>query len=308
MKASSSASAEFRKTLPAELVAHVAAICGAGGDAWLDDLSRVIAELEGIWNIKVGRPFPGIEFNFVAEAVMGSDPVVLKLAPPYERPEIFSEAEYLRHRNGDRAIRLLAEDGERHALMLERAVPGNALHEHFRDDPDQLAATAAELLGAIAGPPPADISHVHYLEAWVRDFRRSLETDFPAAYAKKALAIYERLGGGHATFYLHGDYHPGNIVTFHDGFAVIDPKGLIGHIGYDIAVFLNNLMWWRRGDSRPGELLADAIEVFSSAFGLAQGQIREWAYFYMVIGAWWSFEDTPELYDVDLAKLDVWNV
>ena len=92
-----------------------------------------IRELEDQWSVSVHDPFPGIEYNFVAPATMndGRD-VVVKIAPPFERTEIHGEAKYLRTRNGNCAIELLAEDRDQHAILLERALPGEALFRLLR--------------------------------------------------------------------------------------------------------------------------------------------------------------------------------
>ena len=54
----------------------------------------------------------------------GSD-AVLKVQFPHRESE--HEAAALAHWQGDGAIRLLAHDVERHALLLERCVPGTTL-------------------------------------------------------------------------------------------------------------------------------------------------------------------------------------
>jgi streptomycin 6-kinase len=135
-------------------------------------------------------------------------------------------------------------------------------------------------------------------------------TAFPAEPSRKATEIYHRLSKQpNKTFYLHGDFHPGNVVTAdRSAFLAIDPKGIIGHIGYDLAVFLNNLHWWQRESPNVEAFLNDAVTQFSESFQISESEIREWAFAYMVIGAWWNFEDMPEHYDGDVAMTDIWGV
>jgi streptomycin 6-kinase len=64
---------------------------------------------------------------------------------------------------------------------------------------------------------------------------------------------------------LHGDYHPGNVVNAtRESYLAIDPKGIVGHIGYDIAVFLNNFHWWQEQRPDIRERIAPAVEQFSN--------------------------------------------
>jgi len=300
----------FKDTLPQELITHVTAICGERGEKWFDRLPKTIRELETEWSVKVGEPFSGIEFNFVAEAAMNGRPVVVKIAPPFEPTEIHAEAQYLRTRNGEGAVRLIAEDRGRHALLMERALPGDALFTVYEKDPAAIVEPAIDVLRSVLRPAPAERTDVGSLDVWFGNFRRYRDTDFPRDYADKAFEIYGRLSGQTAcSYYLHGDFHPGNIVTSdRASFLAIDPKGIVGHIGYDIAVFLNNLQWWRKEDPRMPNLVSHAVRSFAAGFDLPERELREWAFAYMVVGAWWSLEDTPELYDTDFGKLDIWDV
>ena len=304
-------SSSFTDLLPKELVTHITAICGQRGVDWFACLPEQIQRLEANWGVKVDTPFSGIEFNFVAPAIRTSgEKVVVKISPPYERVEIFQEAKYLRTRDGNGTIRLLDEDREIKAILLEHAFPGEALFQHFSSKPQACLPPAIDVLQNIRRPPPGNLADVEMLDNWFQRFQRFSETDFPSEKAEQALGIYHRLSVQPGrTFYLHGDFHPGNIVTSDRApFLAIDPKGIVGHIGYDIAVFLNNLHWWQKAERDVSEFLADAIAQFSAAFEIPEIELREWAYAYMVIGAWWNFEDMPEHYDGSVAMTDIWDV
>jgi streptomycin 6-kinase len=301
----------FKDSFPQELVTHISAICGDRGEKWFESLPQIIKLLERRWNVSVAEPFPGIEFNFVAPAKRESgEDVVVKIAPPFERVEIFCEGKYLRSRDGSGAAKLLAEVRELRSILIERALPGKALFKHFEKDPAGCVRPAIEVMHSILRAPPTDMTDVQTLDSWFNNFRRYKSTNFPKDYAEKAFEIYERLSVQPGrSFYLHGDFHPGNIVTSHrTPFLAIDPKGVVGHIGYDIAVFLNNLSWWQKEQSGAHDLLQSTIGQFSAAFNMNEREIREWAFAYMVIGQWWNFDDMPEHYKDEFALLDIWKV
>ena len=81
--------------------------------------------------VAAGAPFGGGHAS-VAYPVTRLDgaPAVLKIQFPHRESE--HEADALEVLDGDGAVRLLARDDERHALLLERAVPGTSLNG--RDD------------------------------------------------------------------------------------------------------------------------------------------------------------------------------
>ena len=302
----------YTHAFPSELIKNVTVICGDRGRAWLDDLPSTIRELEQQWALKLGVPFPAGEYNFVAPAVCDNGRLgVIKVAPPFETNEILGEAAFLRHRAGRGAIELLDEDVDRRAILVERALPGKNLAELFTGNEAASVAPAIDVLRSILGEPaPSQQDKITHLDKWFDALRRHASTDFPASYAAKALGFYEKLSkqpGGN--YYLHGDYHPGNVVNAsREPYLAIDPKGIVGHLGYDIAVFLNNFHWWQEKLPDIRQRLELPVKQFASAFELDPLEVRQWAFAQMVLSAWWSFEDMPQFYDNIVAKADIWNV
>ena len=301
----------YSQPFPRELITHVTAILGDKGRMWLDDLPSLVDELSGSWNLTVDAPFPAGEFNFVAPATRHrGDPAVLKIAPPYTDAEYIGEADFLEHRNGHGIVRLLERDHRRRAILIERALPGKNLSELFTGSESQAVGPAIDVLRTLLGEPPRQ-TMTRTLDRWFSGMRRAAGTAFPSDYVAKAFDIYERLSSQTGrTFYLHGDYHPGNIVSAdRSPYLAIDPKGIVGHIGYDIAVFLNNFHWWQETEADIDKRLDDALEQFSSAFGIDERELREWSFAQTVLGAWWNFDDMPEMYESStVAKADIWNV
>jgi streptomycin 6-kinase len=108
---------------------------------------------------------------------------------------------------------------------------------------------------------------------------------------------------------LHGDFHPANIVSAtREPFLVIDPKGIAGPVGYEIAVFLNNYHWWQETRADIRIRLDSAVRQFSAAFDIEPTELRQWAFAQMVLGAWWTFDEMPEIYQNEVVKADVWDI
>lgn len=304
---------DLKKNLPTDLVTHVTAMCGTLGEAWFDELPEMIARIEDRWSIDVGDPFPGIEYNFVASAVMDDGvPAVLKIAPPFETTEIHGEAKFLRTCDGVGAVRLLKEDRQIKAILIERAVPGKSLVDLFSHDPIGSISPAIEVLKSIHMEPPNDMTDVPTLDGWFATFRdRFRGTGFPASEALRAIEMYEELAAHTSDLrYIHGDFHLGNIVNSdRSPFLAIDPKGIVGHIGYEAAVFLINLYRWQcERNGRGRDLLDNAVSLFADGLGLSEAAVRQWGFVHMVIGAWWNYEEMPELYDPELAMPGIWQV
>jgi streptomycin 6-kinase len=296
--------------LPGELVKNVTGICGERGRAWLSDLPSTIHELKKQWSLKVEPPFEAGEYNFVAPAERRTgEPVVIKIAPPFETNEMIGEATFLRQRDGRGAVKLLEYDIERRAILIERAFPGKNLSELFTGNEAAAIGPAIDVLRSVMDSP-AKHSELRSLDTWFDGLRRYTSVDFPADYAERALDLYGRLSNQTGrTFFLHGDYHPGNVVNAtRSSYLAIDPKGIVGNIAYDIAVFLNNFHWWQEDKPDIRERLAHAVAQFSAAFEIDPIELRQWAYAQMVLSAWWSFDEMPQFYDNTVAKADIWDV
>lgn len=299
----------FVESLPEAFVANTTAICGQKGRHWLNELPELIKGLESRWSIQAGDPFEGIEYNYVARATLAEGtPAVMKIGIPQEQVEIFGEAKYLRTMDGRRCVRLLAEDREEQAILIERVLPGGDLPAVFQHRPVEATESAVELLRSIRASAPADRTDTVSLDGWFSNLKRAANPDF-AGCAAKALEIYERLSRQSDRIgYLHGDFHGGNIVLAGDTWIVLDPKGVIGHVGYEIAVFLLNLYWWQSDSDDLDRTLAAAIGLFSDATGIPTLEIREWAYAQTVLSAWWTFNEMPDQYDNQVATADIWGI
>ena len=296
---------------PNELVTHVTAICGDAGVAWLSDLPEIVSRLEIKWDVTTEPAFEKGEYNFVAPARSATLDAVLKVSPPYPMIEIFAEARFLRNLDGDGAVRLLDVDCESQAILIERVRPGDSMDIHFAEAPFACVKPAIEVLKAIITPRPESRSDTLILDDWFARFSRFRETEFPRDYGERAIEIYEKLRSDEdRVFYLHGDFHPGNVVSgdYDTPFVAIDPKGVIGHVAYDVSVFLNNMHWWQKEKDGVQENLFRAAKQFGNAFGMDEYKIREAAYAGMVIGAWWNFEDMPDLYNNEVVLADIWEV
>ena len=145
--------------IPSVLARNVVVAWGADGQRWLDRLPTLIADVARDWDLELGRPYD-LSFNWVVPARC-SDGVeaVLKLGPP-EPGHLAAEATALAAYGGHGAVRLLAHDHARGALLLERAAPGtmarSVVPERDPDSPPVLDAAqpVAQAAPATTNQPP----------------------------------------------------------------------------------------------------------------------------------------------------------
>ena len=108
-------------TVPAAVRAK-AELAGAG--EWLAGLPGLIAKLEEEWSITVGPAYPDATEAYVAEATRADgSPAVLKLLVPRASGAAAYEITVLRLTRGQGCVRLLRDDVDRGALLVERLGP-----------------------------------------------------------------------------------------------------------------------------------------------------------------------------------------
>ena len=98
---------------------------------WLERVPQLLSECAEEWGLRIGEPYPQGAAGYAVRAEREGEPLVLKLIYPHREAE--HEADALRVWDGDAAVDLVAYDGERWAMLIERCEPGTLL---AHADPD----------------------------------------------------------------------------------------------------------------------------------------------------------------------------
>jgi streptomycin 6-kinase len=200
-----------------------------GGPEWLASLPGVVDACVEQWSLTLGDPIEPAHISIVAPAELpDGGRGVLKVNFP--EPESEQEADALRHWNGEGAVRLLAHDEARRALLIERCLPGTELWSIEGDEEaTRIATTVLRRLWRSA----VNVSGYRLLadEAarWAEELPadwRALGRPFDRELLEEAVAACVELGpdqGEHIV--LHQDFHGGNVLRAErEPWLAIDPK------------------------------------------------------------------------------------
>ncbi len=301
----------FIAELPKKFLQNTLDLCGKTGERWLNDLPQIIKEIENKWSFSAEKSFRNLSYNYVAPGVCADGKeVVLKIALPLNTPEIFNEARFLQIVDGDGAVKLLKSDQSLRAILLEKLTPGENLKEICRWDEARAVEIAIPIVRGLLKKAPPN-SAFRRLDEWFDNFFvKCATTNFPSVFQNKVRGFYEQLSSASKyKFLIHGDLHHENILSAtREPFLAIDPKGIIGDIGYEISVFLNNHLWWLASEANLQEKLSVAVRQFSEAFAIKPQDLRKWAYAQMVLSAWWTFEENGKNWQTDLTLAEIWEV
>jgi streptomycin 6-kinase len=239
------------------------------GRAWLADLPRLLEECAEQWSLRLEGPI-GDGF---ASLVVGAGDAVLKLQFPHRESE--HEAEALRVWDGDGAVRLLAHDPERHALLIERARPGT----HLTAAGQEAALDVfVELLPRLWKPAGAPFRPLAEEAAWWIDYLPRNWEHVGRPFERSLLdTVIETLRELSATqgeqVLLNQDLHADNVLSAErEPWLVIDPKPLAGEREFAVAPLVRG---WELGHSKAATLRR--FDRLTSELGLDRARAAGWA-------------------------------
>jgi streptomycin 6-kinase len=276
-----------------------------GGTEWLEALPRLAEECAEAWSLQLGEPFAGSHVSLVVPADLSNGTgAVLKLNFP--DPESEHEADALAHWDGRGAVRLLAHDRERRALLVERCRPGVQLWSV--PDEDGFCSIGAAVLRRLWRPAPQPSPYrslAAEAERWADEVPRdweSLGRPFERALVDAAVAaIGELAPTQEQPVVLHQDFHGGNVLRAQrDGWLAIDPKPLVGERAFDVASLLRDRRWELR---RPGAAarIARRLDLLTDELALDRERMRGWGIVHAL--AWGVGETRVEPDMVECARL-----
>ena len=278
---------------------------GAEGERWLTDLPRLITEVADHWDLRLGDPFL-LSFNWVAPATRpDGGPAVLKLGVPGK--DLRAEAEALRIFDGYGAARLLDEDPERGALLIERARPGTMARDLVPADDEAATAAIITVGRRLHRPAPVGcrLPEVPALGVAFREHLRRGDDSLPRRLVEKASALFDELcASATEHLVLHGDLHHDNVLRAErEPWLAIDPHGYVGDPGFECAAMLYN----PEPDDRDPALLALApgrIEQLADGYGIPVDRVRAWGFAYAMLSEVWTAQGgTPGSRALDVAEM-----
>jgi streptomycin 6-kinase len=207
------------------------------GRVWLDELPDLLDEVVELWRLSVGEAFPDASASLTLRARKTDGvPVVLKLQYPHREAE--HEAAALAHWDGHGAVRLLAHDPDRHALLLELCEPGTPL---FELDQDAALDVLIELLPRLWQPSDQAFTlladEAAHWTATLPGLWQRAGRPFERQLLEAALeAIGELASTQGEEVLLHQDLQTGNVLSAaREQWLAIDPKPLLGEREFGLA-------------------------------------------------------------------------
>jgi streptomycin 6-kinase len=250
-----------------------------GGAAWLERLPRLVAECAELWSLRLGAPFEA-HISYVTRAELPDGRrAVLKVNFP--EPESEREPDALLHWNGEGAVRLLAHDPSRRAILVERCEPGTQLWRVSEEDANDAAAAVLRRLWR----PPPDGHAVRLLAEqaalWAEELParwEGLGRPFERTLLEEAVAFLREAGSSQGEpVLLHQDFHGGNVLrATREPWLAIDPKPLVGEREFDTASLLRDRRPELLGDPGGAARVRRRLDQLAAELDLDRERMRGW--------------------------------
>ncbi|MEK6752095.1 MAG: aminoglycoside phosphotransferase family protein [Chloroflexota bacterium] len=299
--------------LPASFINTIRITFKEDGEKFLAVLPALIDEFSQRWGLTDVRPVPNLSYNFVAFVKQSSNSqnVMLKIGVPHR--ELKSEIAALKLFNGNGACQLLESDEERGVFLLERLNPGTMLAE--LEDDDERTHIAADVILRLwktldSGTRAARVQNFIQLSDWfdeLKNIRPHFEGGtglFPKEIFERVESFLPELFADKDVRLIHGDFHHFNILKSEErGWLAIDPKGVIGPVGYEIGPLMIN-PWRSLSDRVNFQIKTERrIDIFRERLGWERGKIIQWSTAHAVLSAWWDYPNLDWAYSLNCAKV-----
>jgi streptomycin 6-kinase len=195
---------------------------------WRANVADLVTDCCKEWDLRAGAAYvPGVCGHVVRVALRDGTPAVLKVWWPHREAD--QEADALERWDGDGAVRLLARDDERNAVLLERCEPGA-----FLSTDSEPLDVFVDLLPRLWRSGDGFRPLAEEAEFWIE---HELD-DVPDRRLKDAALGYlaELVPSQGEQVLLHQDLHGENVLSAQrEPWLVIDPKPLAGEREFSVA-------------------------------------------------------------------------
>ncbi|STX50405.1 Aminoglycoside/hydroxyurea antibiotic resistance kinase [Legionella busanensis] len=278
---------------------------GMQGQQWLDTLPATIKLLSTQWLLANLKPVDNMTWHYVAKGMLQQQtPIVLKLG--CDKNTISDEYQALTHFNGQGCINVLAYDLNYNALLLEQATPGHSLKHIPELTLHEKITYYASVVKQLAAKSPPKNHQFYSVSHWLRVIDNLAPQQFETSLIDKAKRLKSKLlNTGAHTYLCHGDLHLDNILNHQKNWVAIDPKGIIGDMGFEAAAYdLISKEELNQNKQNCKTMIQERLTKLATALDIDLTCLTSWVFLRVILSAQWFIEDKGDpAFMLSLAQL-----
>lgn len=272
---------------------NISLIYGEEGKNWLKYLPVLQDEIATKWQLHDLTPCEDLSYNYVAAGWQRDVPVILKIG--IDLAAIQQEHDAILAFNDQGIIKILGFNIDKGAILITRAIPGKTLTTLFPERDDEALEIACNLIKQLHKATIPVGHKFPLLSEWLSIIDK--DWDLPKVYLELARALkQELLENSRQQVLLHGDMHYSNILSDHNSWVAIDPKGVIGDPLYDMTGALLREPFKAMMQLKDVySMLQHRINFVAQYCKVTNLQIWAWTYIQTVMSICWSLEDGQDV-------------
>ena len=265
---------------------NITDIYGAAGQKWLENLPNMVNDLATNWHLSDLKPVENLSYNYVLSGFQRENPIILKLS--FDTKGLTIEAAALKAFKGHGVVDVIDQTGG--ALLIERAITRHSLKEFFPNREDEAIAITIEVIKKLHSVPKINQKGFSTINDWLAALDKPCE-QLGQSLIKARTLCDELLNTTDVSILLHGDLHHDNILAHDNNWKVIDPKGVIGELSYEVGCFIRNPLDDLPSHSDSLKIITNRINAFSKNLNLDPDRIAKWCFVQTVLATVWALED-----------------
>lgn len=194
---------------------------GGPSGKWMKSLPPVLQTLSAQWDLSEVMPVKNMTWNYVAKAQSSRlGPVVIKICEDHKGFQ--DELKAIKHFSGHGMVKLLHENQEHHALLLEQLTPGDSLLDLQHLDDTEIIRAYGSVVKKLSSAPAVHDQDFPHMRQWLEALDRADKAQFPRGMLNQVAQLKEKLlATSKNEMLLHGDLHHDNILKSGNGWRDI---------------------------------------------------------------------------------------
>ncbi|MFL2665439.1 MAG: aminoglycoside phosphotransferase family protein [Dehalococcoidia bacterium] len=261
---------------------------GESGTLWLENLTDQMHEICKNFQLSKPKIFPDLSWNFIFTAIKENKNVVVKMG--YNSKDISQEYDLLNNFS-DISIKVLDYISSKNAMIMLQGEPGYSLKHFNKKNIFEKIDIYTNLVKSISKNKNSQIRSILPVD----EIFKSLEVK----HNEKNFIEFQRKGIHIAKFLLndsqpksifHGDLHLENIILHGSKWKIIDPKGILSNIYYEVSIFdfFDNEDYHL---NRINYIFKERVSRLSKNLLLDEDKLIAWVFVRMVLSICWIIED-----------------